>query len=146
MTDNRFLRRVEAGEWIFREGDPGDCAFVIESGTVAITYEHDGVAETIAHLGPGELFGEMALIDGRARSASARAASDLRLRTVTFEHLNERLGAADPMLRLLLKVMLSRYRDFLTPGSRRPMEPDDTDRAAMLGRLEMEQDLALALD
>lgn len=146
LTDNRFLRRVEAGEWIFREGDPGDCAFVIESGTVAITYEHDGVAETIAQLGPGELFGEMALIDGRSRSASARAATDLRLRTVTFEHLNDRIGAADPMLRLLLKVMLSRYRDFLTPGSRRPMAPDDSDRAAMLGRLEMEQDLALALD
>lgn len=146
LSDNRFLRRVQAGEWIFREGDPGDCAFVIESGVVAITYEHDGVAETIAHLGAGELLGEMALIDGRARSASARAATDLRLRTVTFEHLNDRLGAADPMLRLLLKVMLSRYRDFLAPGSQRPMEPDDRDRAAMLDRLEMEQDLVLALE
>lgn len=146
VSDNRFLRRVEAGEWIFREGDPGDCAFVIESGVVAITYEHDGVAVTIAQLGAGELLGEMALIDGRARSASARAATDLRLRTVTFEHLNERLGAADPMLRLLLKVMLSRYRDFLAPGTRDPVEPDDRDRAAMLDRLEMEQDLMLALE
>jgi EAL domain-containing protein (putative c-di-GMP-specific phosphodiesterase class I) len=146
MTDNRFLRRLSAGEWIFREGDPGDCAFVIESGLVAITYEHDGVAETIAQLGAGELLGEMALIDGRPRSASARAATDLRLRTVTFEHLNERLAAADPMLRVLLKVMLSRYRDFLAPGSQRPMEADDIDRAAMLDRLEMEQDLVLALE
>jgi EAL domain-containing protein (putative c-di-GMP-specific phosphodiesterase class I) len=146
MTDNRFLRRLSAGEWVFREGDPGDCAFVIESGRVAITYEHDGVAETIAQLGPGELLGEMALIDGRARSASARAATDLRLRTVTFEHLNERLGAADPMLRVLLKVMLSRYRDFLARGSQRPTETDDLDRTAMLDRLEMEQDLMLALE
>ena len=146
LSDNRFLRRVPAGEWIFREGDPGDCAFVIESGRVAITYEHDGVAETIAHLGAGELFGEMALIDGRPRSASARAATDVRLRTVTFEHLNERLAAADPMLRLVLKVMLSRYRGFLAPGSQRPMQPDEHDRKAMLARLEMEQDLALALE
>ena len=146
--DNRFLRRVEAGEWIFREGDPGDCAFVIESGVVAIIYEHDGVAETIAHLGAGELFGEMALIDGRARSASARASTDLRLRTVTFEHLNDRLASADPMLRLMLKAMLSRYRDFLAPGGQRPLEPEghDHDRAAMRDRLEMEQDLVLAIE
>ena len=62
-SDNRFLRRLAAGEWIFREGDPGDRAFVIESGLVEITHERGGVLETLAHLGPGELLGEMALID-----------------------------------------------------------------------------------
>ncbi len=145
-SDNRFLRRLAAGEWIFREGDPGDCAFVIESGMVEITHEREGTLETLAHLGPGELLGEMALIDGRARSASARAATELRVRTVTFEHLNERLGAADPMLRLLLKVMLARYRDVLAPGSQRALGPEDRDREAVLARLRMEQDLTLAIE
>lgn len=144
--DNRHLLRVAAGEWIFREGDPVDHAFVIETGMVEITLTHDGTVETLAHLGPGELLGEMALIDGRARSASARAVTELRLRVVTFEQLGQRLDGADPMLRLLLKVMLARYRDFLAPGSDRSLAPDDQDRAAVLQRLAMEHDLDLALE
>ena len=88
----------------------------------------------------------MALIDGRPRSASARAVTELRLRVVTFEHLNERLGAADPMLRLLLRVLLARYRDVLAPGSQQSLGPDDHDRTAALERLQMEHDLSLAIE
>lgn len=145
-SDNRFLLRYAAGDWVFHEGDPGDRAFVIESGIVEITHEHLGTVEVLAHLGPGEMLGEMALIDGRARTASARAATELRLRTITPAYLSERLAAADPMLRLLLKLMLSRYRDFLTPGGGRPLAVDDLDQASVLTRLQLEQDLALALD
>jgi diguanylate cyclase len=145
-SDNRFERRLKAGEWIFREGEPGDCAFVIESGHVEITHGQDGGSETLAHLGPGEILGEMALIDGRARSASARALSDTRLRTVTSEQLAERLDSADPMLRLLLKVMLARYREVLAPGGARLLAPEDADRTAVLSRLQLEHDLALALE
>ena len=79
-------------------------------------------------------------------SASARAATEVRLRQVSFEQLSERLDSADPMLRLLLKVMLSRYRDVLSPGSERPLDPNDADRQAVLMRLNLEQDLALALE
>ncbi|MGQ0530522.1 MAG: EAL domain-containing protein, partial [Panacagrimonas sp.] len=102
--------------------------------------------QTLAQLGAGELVGEMALIDGRPRSAAARAVTDLRLRVVTFEHLNERLGAADPLLRLLLRVLLARYRDVLAPGSQRPLAPDDDDRRAALDRLQIEHDLSLAIE
>lgn len=146
VSDDRFVRRLRAGEWIFREGDQGDCAFVIESGVVEVSRNQGGVAETLAHLGAGEILGEMALIDGRARSASARAASEVSLRTVTLEQLSERVGAADPMLRLLLKVLLSRYREVLAPGGARTLAPDDGDRAAVLARLQLEHDLALAID
>ena len=145
-SDNRFLLRLAAGEWIFHEGDPGDRAFAIESGIVEITHEHLGTVEVLAHLGPGEMLGEMALIDGRARTASARAATELRLRTITPAYLGERMAAADPMLRLLLKLMLARYRDFLTPGGGRPMAVDDLDQTSVLTRLQLEQDLALGVD
>lgn len=146
LPENRFLLCLAAGEWIFREGDPGDDAFVIESGWVEITHGSDHAADMLALIGPGELLGEMALIDGHPRSASARAATEVRLRQVSFEQLSERLDAADPMLRLLLKVMLSRYRDVLSPGSERPLDPNDADRQAVLVRLNLEQDLALALE
>jgi CRP/FNR family cyclic AMP-dependent transcriptional regulator len=64
--------RFAAGDVIFAEGDKGDAMFVIRSGEVTI--ERGGhVMET---LGPGGIFGEMALIDGSARSATVRAKTD----------------------------------------------------------------------
>lgn len=146
LPENRFLLRLAAGDWIFRQADPGDYAFVIESGWVEVTHGIGESSEVLARIGPGELLGEMALIDGNPRSASARAATEVRLRQVSFEQLSERLDSADPMLRLLLKVMLSRYRDVLSPGSERPLDPNDADRQAVLMRLNLEQDLALALE
>jgi CRP/FNR family cyclic AMP-dependent transcriptional regulator len=64
--------RFVAGDVIFAEGDKGDAMYVIRSGEVAI--ERGGhVMET---LGPGGIFGEMALIDGSPRSATVRAKTD----------------------------------------------------------------------
>jgi CRP/FNR family cyclic AMP-dependent transcriptional regulator len=64
--------RYAAGDVIFAEGDKGDTMYVVRTGEVTI--EHSGrVMET---LGGGGIFGEMALIDGSARSATARAKTD----------------------------------------------------------------------
>lgn len=66
------VERYAAGETIFAKGDPGDRMFVITAGTVSIEDE-DGPIDT---LGPGELFGELALIDAAPRTASAVAQTD----------------------------------------------------------------------
>jgi CRP-like cAMP-binding protein len=63
------VEHFAAGETIFAKGDPGDRMFVITAGTVAVTDEN-GEIET---LGPGELLGELALIDAAPRSANAIA-------------------------------------------------------------------------
>ena len=65
----------EAGEVIFAAGDPGDYMYVVRSGEIEI--ERDGtVVETLSG---GGIFGEMALIDGSPRSATARAKTDSEL-------------------------------------------------------------------
>jgi CRP/FNR family cyclic AMP-dependent transcriptional regulator len=67
-------RRWERGEVIFREGDAGDTCYLIRSGAVMLTREHqDGRMVALAELRAGGLFGEMAMFRGETRSATAEA-------------------------------------------------------------------------
>ena len=69
-------RRFRRGEVIFHVGDPGDALFVIVTGDVKISLPSETGEEAIlATLGPGQVFGELALLDGAPRSASATARS-----------------------------------------------------------------------
>jgi len=66
-------RELEAGEILFREGDPGDHLYVLTQGSVTIMIGTDRRAQRIATFEPGIIFGEMAMLDGAARSATAVA-------------------------------------------------------------------------
>ncbi|MCC6526720.1 MAG: Crp/Fnr family transcriptional regulator [Polyangiaceae bacterium] len=67
----RLGRDFQRGDILFREGDPGDVMYVIQSGCVRITKRIDGQEATIAELRAGECVGEVALFTNRARSATA---------------------------------------------------------------------------
>src|SRR4249919_1901671 len=74
-------RRYRAGETIFHEGDPGDAMHVIASGRAKISIESpEGEEAILVTLGPGEVFGELVLLDGAPRSADAIAVEP----TVTY--------------------------------------------------------------
>ena len=67
-------RRWERGEVIFREGDPGDTCYLLKSGAVMLTREHqDGRMVALAELRAGGMFGELAMFRGETRSATAEA-------------------------------------------------------------------------
>lgn len=67
-------RRWERGEMIFREGDEGDTTYLLMSGAVLLTREHqDGRVVAIAELRSGDMFGELAMFRGEKRSATAEA-------------------------------------------------------------------------
>ncbi len=67
-------RTYRRGEVIFHQGDPGDTLFVLEAGRVKVfTYAESGDETLLAIVGPGECFGELALIDGEPRSATIQA-------------------------------------------------------------------------
>lgn len=81
--------RIESGSLVFAEGDTGDALFVVVSGRIEISVTSiDGRKSVLDHLGPGEAFGEIALLDRAARSATAAAATDCVL---------DRLARADVM-------------------------------------------------
>jgi CRP/FNR family transcriptional regulator, cyclic AMP receptor protein len=70
-------RSFPAGSRVFHEGDSSDACYIVAEGSFRVTREHsDGRAITLATLGPGEIFGELAMLDGDRRSASAEALTD----------------------------------------------------------------------
>jgi len=73
---------------LFREGEPGKEMFVLQSGKIAISKKVRDVEKVLAVLGPGEFFGEMAIISNKPRNASAIVEEDAKLLVIdprTFE-------------------------------------------------------------
>jgi CRP-like cAMP-binding protein len=90
-------RGYPAESLLFREGDAGDALYVIARGRVRISRRIAGGEEALAILGPGEIFGEMAILDPSAagRSADARAHEDALLLALTRARF-EGLEKSDP--------------------------------------------------
>jgi CRP-like cAMP-binding protein len=72
-------RQYTAGEKIFVAEDEGDCMFVVRTGTVEIRY----YGQVLDRVGPGGIFGEIAIIDGSTRSATAVAVEDCEVAPIT---------------------------------------------------------------
>jgi CRP/FNR family transcriptional regulator len=71
-------RRFESGQVIFREGDASDTCYIVRSGHARAIREHgDGRTIALAHFGPGDIFGELAMFDDENRSATVQALDDL---------------------------------------------------------------------
>ena len=69
--------QLQAGKVVFREGDPADYAYIIQTGQVEILKRAALSNVRVGLIGPGDLFGEMGVIDDRPRSATARAVTDV---------------------------------------------------------------------
>jgi CRP-like cAMP-binding protein len=68
-----------AGEWIVREGEVAEEMYIIRSGRVAISKEMGGERVHLGDLGPGDFFGEMAVLESLPRAADVQALEDTRL-------------------------------------------------------------------
>ena len=100
-----YGRDFPAGAVIFEEGDPGSRMYVIQAGAVRIVKRVGARELTLAHLGPGEAFGEMALLEGQPRSATAVVEARSRILEIdeaAFADLVRRNG--EIALRLLRRL------------------------------------------
>ncbi len=112
-SDALPLKAFRAGDLIFREGDPGDEAYLIVSGRVDITLAANGDQTVLATLARGDILGEMALVDNRPRMASARATEDTTLTVIpeeSFRRRLDRLAESDRLIRRLMDVFVERIR------------------------------------
>ncbi|MCB9685669.1 MAG: cyclic nucleotide-binding domain-containing protein [Alphaproteobacteria bacterium] len=94
------IQRLGVGDWVFREGDPGDAWYVVFDGEVEVVKEMKDGVRIIAVLGKRACFGEMAILDGSPRSASVRATRD----SVVFRFARTQFSA------LLASGNLSAYK------------------------------------
>jgi len=111
MSDKHL--RVEQGEIIFKEGDDGDCMYVIVEGQVQIVRKSGSSPVVLASLGEGAFFGEMAILHRTTRTATAVAVTDVVLVTVQGPDLG-RLLAKRPELGAKMICTLTRRLEHTT--------------------------------
>ncbi len=105
-------RRLAVGDMVFREGDIGDCAYLIAEGSVQITKGGGaGAPIVLATLGRGEIVGEMALVDDHPRMADAVAAEDAELVVIPRGEFRQRLERMDKVTLRLIEVLVGRLRN-----------------------------------
>lgn len=99
------------GEAIVRQGDVGDCMYVIQDGRVEVLQGTDTGEQHLAFLETGNFFGEMAVFEKETRSATVRASGEARALKVDKKTLLRRIKE-DPLLAVnLLQTMSGRIRD-----------------------------------
>lgn len=148
MTQQGFRIEIAAGECLFQEGELGYEAYIIESGRIEIVLGSGAARRVVAELGEQQIFGEMALIGGNTRSASAWATRDCVLTVLSHDYLNEQMQDANPMLRHLLHLVMARGRELLlgAVATQPPSMDERHARELALEQVRVEQELRLGLE
>jgi CRP/FNR family transcriptional regulator len=133
-------RSFPKGARVFHEGDTSDACYVIRSGEVRVTREHsDGRAIALATLGPGELVGELAMIDGGVRSASLEALTDVELLAVSAADMKSLLERNAGITAKLVVALTKRLRETNERISRQSFQTVPSRVAGVLSQLVSEE-------
>jgi CRP/FNR family cyclic AMP-dependent transcriptional regulator len=104
-------RRVQRGAVIFAKGDPGHGLMAVVRGSVRISLPTMGGRDVVLdHIHPGEVFGEMALLDGQSRSADATASEDCELLVIDRRNFIQFVQHQPEVAAKLLEVLCGRLR------------------------------------
>ena len=102
--------RLSPGDELFTEGDQGNTAYVIKEGEIEILKASDGREILLAVRKPGEVIGEISLLDAAPRMASGRARMNSVLLAVSHEQLNHLINTSPSAARALLHTVASRLK------------------------------------
>jgi len=128
---------------VFHEGDPGDTCYIVRAGSCRVTREHpDGRAITLATLGPGAIFGELAMFDGERRSASIEASEDTELLALPASDVRALIREHPKMAEKLVVALTRRLRAANERISRQSFQTVPSRVAGVLSQLLAEEPLA----
>jgi len=145
-------RELFAGEVLYRQGDVSDCAWLIERGSIELSSLQGRRNTSLGTFGPGELIGELGMLDGGPRTATATVLADATLLAIEHDPFLERLESGDPIVRTLVDSLLHRIRGLL---SRMPVDAvlpaedvpvDDPEERRGIDKIRLEALLRDALD
>ena len=115
--DKKFFSE---GDDVFREGDPGDAAYLVETGSVGIFKTVEGEEIQLASMKDGELFGEMAILDGSERMAHAVAMEDTAVIAIPRAGLAAMLEKQPTLVKTLIQILVENLRNVHEIYMKRP--------------------------
>lgn len=109
ISPQLVAKQFPAGETIIYRGDPGQSMYILVEGSVAVTLTNDeGVEYTVAELGQGEIFGEMALLTGEPRSANVKCLTHIVAVEISQDLLQKMIEVSPELNRTLFKLLAKR--------------------------------------
>jgi CRP/FNR family transcriptional regulator len=133
-------RTFPAGTRVFHEGDHSDACYIVRGGSFRVTREHsDGRAITLATLGPGDIFGELAMLDGEVRSASVEALADGELLALPAGEVRALLARHPDITVKLVAALVRRLRAANERISRQSFQTVPSRVAGVLSQLVAEE-------
>ena len=103
-----FERSFAAGDAIVTQGEQGLGLYLIQTGRVEVVRAHDGGEQRLATLGPGEYFGEIALLTDQPRTATVRALEPTTCQVLTAWNFRSEVRQSPELASQLLKVVAER--------------------------------------
>lgn len=100
--------KFKKGDFVFKQGDPSDCAYLVQKGNLLVFSSDDIHCYELSKLGPGDVFGEMSLVLKSYRSASVVALTDCEAIALEGKHLELHLKETHPAISSLLSVLVER--------------------------------------
>jgi CRP-like cAMP-binding protein len=104
-------KNLKKGEVIFHEGNPSEDAYIVALGSIEILENTAEGQKVLGVLGENEIFGEMGLIDGLPRTATARAREDSVVYVLTPKTFDNMVQENPEALLPILKILISRLRE-----------------------------------
>ncbi len=110
MTEGALGKAYASGELVVRQGDEGNCMYVVQAGKLEVLREeHDGDVR-VAVMNAGDIFGEMSIFERELRSATVRALGEARVLSVDKKTFLRRIQEDPPLAFNLVKIMSHRIR------------------------------------
>ena len=111
MSEAALGRYYADGEIVARQGDVGDCMFMVQDGEVEIVLEEHGTEVVLRTAGRNELLGEMAIFDRAPRSATIRARGRARILTLDKRNFLRRINEDPSLAFRMIETMSRRVRE-----------------------------------
>lgn len=133
-------RSFPRGVRVFHEGDDSDACYVVRGGDLRVTREHsDGRAIALATLGPGDFFGELAMLDGGSRSASVETLSDTDLLALPARDMRRVIAEHGDIAAKLIVALTRRLRETNERVARQSFQTVPSRVAGVLAQLIAEE-------